>query len=220
MRRTGIFGFMATVAVITVASSLPADAARHRHAHPNPSRVIQCVAFARADSDITLPGNAVNWWRNADGVYARGTSPEAGSVLNFRANRRMRLGHVAVVNRILDSRTIQIDQSHWHANGISRDVTVIDVSPSNDWSAVRVAVGRGGAFGSIYPTFGFIYPRPDASGRIITARSDAALPATSNPAPSDLRARASEVAEAPDTAATVSLAPRLLSDDAPNRGLR
>ena len=146
------------------------------------------MAFAKAASDVVLPGNAVNWWQNAEGIYARGTAPEVGSVLNFRANARMRLGHVAVVTQIVDSRTILIDQSHWHANGISRDVSVIDVSQDNDWSAVRVAIGHKGTFGSIYPTYGFIYARPDSSGRIVTARSDAAPARARRTAlPSDLR---------------------------------
>ena len=182
--------------------------------------VIQCVAFARSASDVALRGNAVNWWQNAVGRYARGTAPEVGSVLNFRANAHMRLGHVAVVTQIVDSRTIQIDQSHWNANGISRDVSVIDVSPNNDWSAVRVAIGHADTFGSIYPTYGFIYARPDSSGRIVTARSDAALPRVGNTAPSDLRERNTEVAEAPDSLAGIDLTSGLVTDDAPNRNLR
>jgi surface antigen len=191
----------------------------HRHVAAAP-HVLQCVAFARSASDVALTGNAVNWWQNARGIYARGTAPEVGSVLNFRANSRMRLGHVAVVTQIVDSRTIQIDQSHWHANGISRDVSVIDVSQNNDWSAVRVAIGHRGTFGSIYPTYGFIYPRPDTSGRIVTARSDAAMPHSGNISPADLRSSDAEVAEVPDSAAGLDLAPGPISDDAPNRSLR
>ena len=220
--RTGLV-MMVAATVSHHAEATPHHYAGHRQqVHRSDRHVLQCVAFARADSDVALSGNAVNWWQNAKGVYARGTVPEIGSVLNFRANRRMRLGHVAVVTRIVDSRTIQIDQSHWNANGISRNVSVVDVSPSNDWSAVRVAIGHGGTFGSIYPTFGFIYPRPDSSGRIITARSDAAIPRTDNVAPSDLRSPVSEVAEASagDTGALLGFAPGLSAADAPNRSLR
>lgn len=181
------------------------------------AHVIQCVAFARSDTDIALSGNAANWWRNAEGVYARGSAPEPGSVLNFRANARMRLGHVAVVTGIVDSRTIQIDQSHWNANGISRDVTVVDVSENNDWTAVRVALGHTDGFGAIYPTYGFIYPRPD-TGRIVTARGDAAAPRRAGTAPADLRGT-TEVAEAPPSRG-IDLSVSGLSDDAPDRGLR
>jgi len=191
----------------------------HRYASAAGAPVIQCVAFARSNSDVALAGNAANWWQNAEGVYARGSAPEPGSVLNFRANERMRLGHVAVVTGVVDSRTIQIDQSHWNARGISRDVTVVDVSENNDWTAVRVALGHGSTYGSIYPTYGFIYARPDHTGRIVTARSDVIVPRVGNPAPSDLRG-GTEVAEMPVMAGSTDLSSASLSDDAPNRGLR
>ena len=228
MRRMRLTGSTSLIVALIAASSLSgspvqATAQRHHRVHgahlAYVSRVIQCVAFARAASDVALPGNAANWWQNAEGIYARGTAPEVGSVLNFRANSRMRLGHVAVVTQVVDSRTIQIDQSHWHANGISRDVSVIDVSQNNDWSAVRVAIGHAATFGSIYPTFGFIYPRADHSGRIVTARGEAAPRPTGNIAPidlrdSDLRGGEAEVAEAP------AASPEPVIDDAPNRSLR
>ncbi|WP_338331973.1 CHAP domain-containing protein [Acetobacter sp. LMG 32666] len=130
------------------------------HHHRSSGHVIQCVAYAKSASDVVLRGNARDWWHNAAGVYERGLEPKAGSVLNFRATRRMPLGHVAVVRNIVDSRTIVIDQSHWAQAGISRNVSVIDVSPNNDWSAVRVALNSNtNSYGSIYPTYGFIYPR-------------------------------------------------------------
>ena len=55
---------------------------------------ISCVPFAREVSGIELTGNAATWWDEAAGQYARGSSPETGSVLNFRANSSMHLGHV------------------------------------------------------------------------------------------------------------------------------
>ncbi len=229
----GTLARAAMLAVSCLAMSTAADARIHRqhghvggfhHARRYASagvHVIQCVAFARADSDIALSGNADDWWQNAEGVYARGTAPEVGSVLNFRANGRMRLGHVAVVTNVVDSRTIQIDQSHWNANGISRNVSVVDVSENNDWTAVRVELGRQGTYGSIYPTYGFIYARPDTTGRIVTARSNVAAPRIGR-APSDLR---TEVAEMPAMARDMvsegtDLSGAVLSDDAPNRALR
>lgn len=132
---------------------------RYRYRHRNYGHVIQCVAFARSASDVQLRGNAKDWWNNARGVYERGNTPEPDSVLSFRSTRRMPLGHVAVVKQVIDSRTIIIDQSHWAQRGISRNTPVVDVSANNDWSAVRVALnGNKNAFGSIYPTHGFIYP--------------------------------------------------------------
>ena len=127
---------------------------------------ISCVPYARAVTGIDVKGNAANWWTNAAGLYARGTAPEAGSILNFRATGRMRLGHVAVVTRVMDARTVEIDHANWWGpgatkGGVSRGIPVVDVSEANDWSSVRVGLGHSGDYGSVYPTYGFIYGRPD-----------------------------------------------------------
>jgi surface antigen len=127
---------------------------------------LQCVPFARAASGIQIKGNAANWWDAANGVYARGQAPEAGSVLNFRATGSMRLGHVAVVKSVISSREIEIDHANWAGpgaskGGVSRAMPVMDVSENNDWSSVRVGLGHSGNYGSVYPTYGFIYDRPD-----------------------------------------------------------
>ncbi len=136
---------------------------------------IQCVTFARANSTVQLAGNAANWWDAASGVYARGQQPERGSVLNFRANGHMTLGHVAVVSNVVGDREIEIDHANWAGpgvgrGGISRGVRVIDVSPNNDWSAVRVSLGQSGSYGSVYPTYGFIYGRPDTGATVQAAQ--------------------------------------------------
>ena len=150
------------------------------------SGVLQCVPFARANSGIEIIGNANTWWNNAEGVYQRGSKPEVGSVLNFRANGIMRLGHVAVVSSVIDSRNIEIDHANWSDPGsISRNINVVDVSPLNDWTAVRVALGRSTEFGSVYPTYGFIYDRPDA-GMMVANNAPAPAPVL-NPPPRDLR---------------------------------
>lgn len=160
--------------------------------------VLQCVAFAREDSGIELTGNAVNWWDNAEGVYDRGLRPETGSVLSFRANGHMRLGHVAVVSDVLDSRTIEVDHSHWGSRGISHAMSVIDVSENNDWSAVRVEVGHTGTYGGIYPTHGFIYARPAGGERTAEAGTAVTPRMVSLEAPARRTRGASfEVAEAP-----------------------
>ncbi|MGI4976363.1 MAG: CHAP domain-containing protein [Janthinobacterium lividum] len=160
--------------------------------------VLQCVAFAREDSGIELTGNAVNWWDNAEGVYDRGLRPETGSVLSFRANGHMRLGHVAVVSDVLDSRTIEIDHSHWGSRGISHAMSVIDVSENNDWSAVRVEVGHTGTYGGIYPTHGFIYARPAGGERVAQASTAVTPRLVSLETPARRTTDASfEVAEAP-----------------------
>ena len=186
--------------------------------------VIQCVTFARQDAGIMIAGNARDWWRNAAGIYARGSQPETGSVLSFHGSERMPLGHVAVVSGVQDSRTIMIDQSHWNSRGVARDVVVKDVSDDNDWTAVRVELGRGDGFGSIYSTHGFIYPRPDP-GPLIASEPNTLTRAViianvnSHPARGQHRSSITEVAEASATQ-PLDLTLRGLSGDAPNRAIR
>lgn len=147
---------------------------------------LQCVPFARENSGIEIQGNAHTWWNSAAGVYERGNRPEVGSVLSFRANGRMVLGHVAVVSKVINSRNVEIDQANWAGRGlISRNIDVVDVSPQNDWTAVRVAIGDSDVFGSIYPTYGFIYDRPDR-GTMVANVATAPMPAL-KPAATDLR---------------------------------
>jgi len=184
------------------------------------AHVIQCVAFAKQDAGIQISGNARDWWGRAAGIYERGARPEEGSVLSFRANGRMPLGHVAVVSGVEDSRTILIDQSHWISGGITRDMEVKDVSQNNDWSQVRVQLSRGGAYGSIYPTHGFIYPRPDHGSSGVTEASDAEPAVIVAPAIHATRASL-EVAEAPAVGGRpLDLTVGGLSFDAPSRALR
>lgn len=159
---------------------------------------ISCVPFARAASGIELKGNATNWWDAAAGIYARGARPEQGSVLNFRSTGRMQLGHVAVVAQVINSREVEINHANWagpgaRKGGVSRGIPVIDVSASNDWSEVRVGLGHSGEFGSTYPTYGFIYDRPDRGVMVANTLS----PAHGGIAPSAIRRAAVEVADAP-----------------------
>jgi hypothetical protein len=147
---------------------------------------ISCVPYARSATGITVAGNAWQWWDNSAGTYQRGDVPEPGGVLAFRANGRMRLGHVAVVSKVVNSREIEIDQANWAGGGIARGVPVVDVSENNDWTAVRVGLGSSDSFGSIYPTYGFIYDRPD-TGTLVTAITAPAEQPALNEAPLDLR---------------------------------
>ena len=171
-----------------------------------------CVPYARRVSGIGLIGNAWQWWGNAEGRYARGRVPETGSVLAFRSNGRMHLGHVAVVTRIINSREIVIDHANWANRGaISRAVPVVDISPANNWTAVRVGLGTSSDFGSVYPTYGFIYDRPDNGVLMVQDVAPPPAPAL-NPIPSDLRPVAErpwqmyeEVAEAPARPGTPQL---------------
>lgn len=121
----------------------------------------QCVPFARALSSIGLSGDAWRWWSEAGSGYERGARPQAGGILSFRPSGRMPLGHLAVVTRVISSREIEVDHANWAAPGaISRGVQVLDVSPDNNWTEVRVELGAKDHFGDVYATNGFIYGRP------------------------------------------------------------
>lgn len=193
---------------------------RHRGSRHG-GNVIQCVAFARSASDVQLSGNAGNWWSNAAGVYDRGNAPEPNSVLSFRSTRKMPYGHVAVVTKVIDSRTVIIDQSHWAQRGISRDTPVIDVSPNNDWTAVRVATnGDKSNFGSIYPTHGFIYPN---NGRAIQTQNVSAKRKAPNKNIKTWSADAATSKGYSKVQTQVALNPNVSDDffaDAPDRSIR
>ena len=186
--------------VVRATGSRAASHLRSGRLHYAAWRGISCVPFAREASGIDLPGNAWEWWGNAAGVYARGSVPQLDSVLTFRANGRMRLGHVAVVTRVVNPREIEVDQANWGIRGgVSRGVTVVDVSEENDWSAVRVELGDREEFGAVYPTYGFIYDEVD-TGTMLASTAPPVPALALNRAPGDLRTRAErddEVAEAP-----------------------
>lgn len=119
----------------------------------------QCAPYARKISGIEIHGNANTWWGQAAGRYARGTRPRVGAVLAMASSRRMPLGHVAMVSRIVGDREVLLTHANWSRRGaVETDVRAIDVSPNNDWSEVRVWYGPIGGLGtSSNPAHGFIY---------------------------------------------------------------
>lgn len=129
---------------------------------------LQCVPFARELSGIQIYGDAHSWWDQAAGVYQRGVTPVEGAVLSLPSHGAMQLGHVAVVRRIVDSRTILISHANWSPiNGrrgqIERMVMATDVSDNNDWSLVRIWYAPIGKLGTTaFPVNGFIYPQRPA----------------------------------------------------------
>ncbi len=118
-----------------------------------------CVAYAREVTGIHLDGDAATWWPHAEGRYDRGHRPSVGAILVFKPYGRMRVGHVAVVSRIVGPREVLVDQANWVRGRVTRSMSVIDASPLNDWTSVKVHVPHSGTHGRENPTFGFIYPR-------------------------------------------------------------
>jgi surface antigen len=125
---------------------------------------VECVPIARAQSGITIYGDAHTWWGQAEGRYERGNAPRKGAVLTFKPHGAMTLGHVAAVSKVIDDRNILVTHANWSMiNGrrgqIERNVRMIDVSETGDWSRVRVWYAPLEDLGTTHwPTHGFIYP--------------------------------------------------------------
>ena len=138
---------------------------------------LQCVPYARQVSGIQIYGDAHTWWGQAEGRYARGYKPKVGAVMAFRPNGNSQLGHVAAVSRIVDKRTVLVRHANWSPiNGrrgqIEDDVKVVDVSPANDWSEVRVWYAPLQALGGTHwPLAGFIYKDAPKKTERLLARS-------------------------------------------------
>lgn len=143
---------------------------------------LQCVPYARSVSGIDIHGDAHLWWRQAAGTYARGQLPEVGAVLAFRATAAMPLGHVAVVERVIDARRILLNHANWSGPGrIDHSALAEDVSPAGDWSQVRVWYARTASLGRrVNAANGFIYARPARDrleGPLVhLAQADVSLP--------------------------------------------
>lgn len=120
---------------------------------------LECVPYARTTSGIQIYGDAWTWWSQAKGRYATGSSPRVGAVMAIKPFNNSRLGHVATVSRLIDSRTVLLSHANWSVPGeIERNVTALDVSPNNDWSQVRIWYGPAQNLGTTrWPVSGFIY---------------------------------------------------------------
>lgn len=130
-----------------------------------PNSPLQCVPYAREKSGVSIFGDAYTWWDQAAGRFERGNAPKQGAVLVLAGYAGPNRAHLAVVHDILSSREIRIDHANWLDDGAiyTRD-PVVDVSASNDWSAVRVWNIRAGSWGAkIYIVQGFIGPGPEES---------------------------------------------------------
>ena len=155
---------------------------------------LQCVTYAREVTGLNLKGDAWKWWEAADGLYDRGKTPREGAVMVFKRQGSMSHGHVAVVRKTTSSRIILVDHANWapHRSAgrgqVSESVPVMDVSPNNDWSQVRVWYRPSAEYGSkVYKTQGFVYgPGSRRAAPVIPASlrgETAAAPAPAKAAP-------------------------------------
>ncbi|HEY5046837.1 MAG TPA: CHAP domain-containing protein [Rhizomicrobium sp.] len=127
-----------------------------------PRTPLQCVTYARERSGIGIHGDAGTWWAKAEGLYTRGTTPVPGSVMVLTGYAGPGRAHLAVVASQISDREITIDHANWLDDGaIYRADPVMDVSPENTWSEVRVYNLRANAWGvRTYLVQGFIGPAP------------------------------------------------------------
>lgn len=129
---------------------------------PAPQDFMSCVPYAREVTGVELFGDAWTWWDGAEDQYARGSAPEVAGILVFKRSDRLQSGHVAVVTQVISLREVLVTHANWafadkKRGQVDHDVPIVDVSPNNDWSEIRV--WNGGSYGRIYPAHGFIYPR-------------------------------------------------------------
>jgi hypothetical protein len=123
----------------------------------------QCVLFARDFTGVHLHGDAWAWWDAAAGVYPRSNVPHADTILVLRATSQLHLGHVAIVKSIVGPREILVTHANWGGDDPTRRIVhdstaVVDVSPDNDWSQIRLWHAPSNGFGKVYAAYGFIYP--------------------------------------------------------------
>ena len=147
-----------------LAGDNPPRPATHGTHIENPDHPSQCVPYARARSGIDLYGDASTWWDAAAGRYERGPEPKLGAVIVMTGYAGARRAHLAVVEDMVSSREIRVDHANWLNDGaIYMDDPVVDVSPDNDWTEVRVWNPQTNAWGiRTYLVRGFIGPSSDA----------------------------------------------------------
>jgi hypothetical protein len=165
-------------------ASRPREGAEIRAGAASLPGSISCVPFARALSGIELSGDAHQWWAAAAGRYRRSASPTPGAVLVLRRSSRLPQGHLAVVVRSLGLREVLVTHANWGSGAgrgrVTENQPVVDVSPRNDWSEVRIWHPGSGTLGvTVFPAHGFILPARAADPADLAARvAEAARRAT------------------------------------------
>jgi hypothetical protein len=79
------------------------------------------------------------------------------------------------VSRVLDARRIHVIQANWVPGELDEDQLIVDVSPRNDWTEVRVWYPPGDQLGThAYATFGFIVPTAPLGHDALASRAEPA----------------------------------------------
>jgi len=169
-RKMAIPGLFALVLSACTTGPMTPEMGVHSVDRPNFVRTsarTECVPYARQISGIRIYGDAHTWWDQAAGRYAREPLPLSGSVMVLYGYAGPKRGHLATVTRIISAREIRVDHANWLNDGnLYLNSPVIDVSPGNDWSVVRIYNNRDGHLGlNNYKVRGFI-----SSTRVASAR--------------------------------------------------
>ena len=162
-------GFGGDPVVAEVAAPVVPELVRDKPRLQTGLRKVFCVEYARMRSGLALFGDAKQWWQRARNLYTRTSHPVEKAVMVFSGSKRLKRGHVAVVTEIVSPREIIVDHANWqNKREINLAIPVLDVSPGNDWSQVRVWNMPSGQFGArTYAISGFI-----TKGLIRQARND------------------------------------------------
>jgi len=123
-----------------------------------PLKHLYCVEYARLRSGLAVFGDAKLWWARAKNLYEEFAEPAVDTVMVFSGSKRIRKGHVAVVTKIVSPREVIVDHANWQNHGeIDHNTPVLDVSPKNNWSQVRVWDINSRQWGArVYKLSGFI----------------------------------------------------------------
>ena len=123
-----------------------------------PLKHLYCVEYARLRSRLAVFGDAKLWWARAQNLYEEFAEPAVDTVMVFSGSKRIRKGHVAVVTKIVSPREVIVDHANWQNHGeIDHNTPVLDVSPKNNWSQVRVWDINSRQWGArVYKLSGFI----------------------------------------------------------------
>lgn len=126
---------------------------------------LECVSYARQVSGVQIQGDAGTWWHSAASRYGRSNKPTPMSVLVLRRTRQLPGGHVAVVRSVVGAREIRVDHANWDdrrtRGRFYENMSMIDVSPRNDWTSLRF--WNGADYGKTYAAHGFIHNRSVAA---------------------------------------------------------
>lgn len=122
----------------------------------------QCVPYAREVSGIQIRGDAYTWW-NQVSDSRKSRMPRRGAVMVLAKTRRLSLGHLAVVKRVLNRNEIEVTHTNWGSDSSERRIVyeamrVKDVSAVGDWSSAVFWNPHTNAYGSPYKVSGFILP--------------------------------------------------------------